>query len=117
MSQGRRLRAGRDVGAQLFRGLGDPTRLAILQALASGERRVTDLVDEVGTSQPNISAHLACLKDCGLVTDRPAGRAVYYRIATPRLLDLLRSAEALLDDVGQRILLCPKHASKPGRES
>ena len=112
-----RLRAGRDVGAQLFRGLGDPTRLAIVQTLAAGERRVTDLVDEIGTSQPNISAHLACLKDCGLVSDRPAGRAVYYRIATPHLLDLLRSAEALLDDVGQRIVLCPNYAARPGRNS
>lgn len=100
-------RAGLGVGAKLFRSLGDPTRLAIVQALSSGERRVTDLVAELGTSQPNVSGHLACLKDCGLVTDRPQGRAVYYSLAAPELFDVLRSAEALLESVGHDIALCP----------
>lgn len=45
--------------AKLFRGLADPTRLRILLALRDGERRVTDLVDTVGTSQSNVSTHLA----------------------------------------------------------
>ena len=93
----------------MFRGLGDPMRLAILQHLANGERRVTDLVGELGTSQPNVSGHLACLKDCGLVVDRPQGRAVYYSLATAELFDLLRSAEKLLAGVGHRIQLCPKY--------
>ena len=44
-------------------------RLAIIEILADGERRVTDLVDVLGSSQPNVSGHLACLKDCGLVAD------------------------------------------------
>lgn len=63
--------------AKLFRSLGDPIRLAILQILAGGERRVTELMAEVGTSQPNVSGHPASLKDCGLVLDRPQGRAGY----------------------------------------
>lgn len=95
------------LGAKLFRRLGDPTRLAILQILAAGERRVTDLVAELGTSQPNISGHLACLKDCGLVVDRPQGRAVYYSLASAELFDVLRAAEGLLASVGQKIALCP----------
>ena len=98
-----------NIGAKLFRGLGDPTRLAIVQALANGERRVTDLVAEIGTSQPNVSGHLACLKDCGLVTDRPQGRAVHYSLAVPELFDLLRSAEAVLESVGHEIQLCPSY--------
>jgi len=93
----------------LFRSLGDPTRLAIVQELAQGERRVTDLVGALGSSQPNISGHLACLKDCGLVTDRPQGRAVYYSLSSPELLDLLRSAEGLLESVGHDIALCPNY--------
>lgn len=100
----------RDLGARMFHGLGDGTRLAILQALASGERRVTDLVAEVGTSQSNISAHLACLKGCGLVTDRPEGRSTFYRIDTDRLFPLLETAERLLADVGHQVDLCPDHA-------
>lgn len=97
------------IGAKLFRSLGDPTRLAIVQVLAQGERRVTDLVGALGSSQPNISGHLACLKDCGLVTDRPQGRAVYYSLASPELLDLLRAAEGLLESVGHDIALCPNY--------
>ena len=98
-----------ELGAKLFRSLGDPTRLAILQTLAGGERRVTDLVAELGTSQPNVSGHLACLKDCGLVVDRPHGRAVYYALASPELFEVLRSAEVLLESVGHRIALCPNY--------
>lgn len=97
------------VGAKLFRSLGDPSRLAIVQLLAAGERRVTDLVAELGTSQPNVSGHLACLKDCGLVVDRPQGRAVYYSLASPDLLDVLRATDTLLASVGHQIRLCPNY--------
>lgn len=84
------------LAARLFRGLGDPTRLALLLALTDGEQRVADLVARVGTSQPNVSGHLACLKACGLVLDRPGERRqVFYRIADPAVYDLLRSAEKL----------------------
>jgi ArsR family transcriptional regulator len=98
------------LAAKLFRGLADPTRLAILLALQAGERRVTDLVAEVGGSQANISGHLACLKDCGLVTDRPQGRANLYRLARPELADLLRAAEQLLAGIGHRVDLFPGQA-------
>ena len=90
-------------------------RLAILQVLTGGERRVTDLVAELGTSQPNVSGHLACLKECGLVVDRPQGRAVYYSIATADLFDVLRSAETLLASVGHRIELCGNFQPGDGR--
>jgi ArsR family transcriptional regulator, cadmium/lead-responsive transcriptional repressor len=103
------------LGAKLFRGLGDPTRLAILRVLADGERRVTELVGELGTSQPNVSGHLACLKDCGLVVDRPQGRSVYYSLATADLFDVLRSAETLLASVGRTIDLCPNFERGDGR--
>lgn len=93
----------------MFRSLGDPNRLAILQVLAGGERRVTDLVRAVGTSQANVSGHLACLKDCGLVTYRSEGRAVYYALASPALFEVLRSTEVLLGSVGHRIRLCPRY--------
>lgn len=97
------------VAAKLFRGLGDPMRLAIVELLAGGERRVTDLVTELRSSQPNVSGHLACLKECGLVLDRPQGRAVVYRLAHPELFELLRSAEALLEATGVEIALCPNY--------
>lgn len=94
------------MAAQLFRGFGDPTRLAILSELLGGERRVVDLVETLGCSQSNVSGHLACLKECGLITDRPEGRSVHYRLATPAVVDLLRQAETLLAEIGQDVALC-----------
>ena len=98
-----------DVAAQMFRGLGDPTRLVILTELLAGERRVVDLVAAVGGSQSNVSGHLACLKECGLVLDRPEGRAVHYRLASPAVVDMLRQAEVLLGEIGENVALCRNH--------
>lgn len=95
--------------AKLFRGLGDPTRLSILLALQGGERRVVDLVAEVGAAQSTVSAHLACLKDCGLVEDRPEGRQVFYRIGLDGVSDLLRVAEQVLAETGVAVDLCPNY--------
>lgn len=97
------------LAAKLFRGFSDRTRLEILRRLAPGELRVTDLVKAIGGSQANVSGHLACLKDCGLVEDRPVGRQVYYRIATSEVVDLLSAAERLLAVHGWQIELCPNY--------
>lgn len=99
------------VASKLFRGFSDPTRLAILLELVSGERRVTDLVAAVGTSQGNVSGHLACLKQCGLVADRPEARQVFYRISSPPVLDVLRSVEVLLAVHGHEVDLCPNYVA------
>lgn len=66
-----------------------------------------ELVEVVGSSQPNVSNHLACLRDCGLVVDRPGPRRqVFYSIAHPELLDVLRAAEGLLARTGDDVRLC-----------
>lgn len=95
--------------AKLFRGFSDPTRLAILLALVDGEQRVKDLVESVGGSQGNISGHVACLKECGLIVDRHEGRQVFYRAAHTEIVDLLRSAERLLAATGEQIELCANY--------
>lgn len=92
--------------AKLFRGLGDPTRLAILQELRNGERRVADLVAVTGKSQPNVSLHIACLRDCGLVVGRAQGRETYYSFSTERMEDVLVAAQDVLDRSGVRICEC-----------
>lgn len=97
------------LAAKLFRGFADPTRLGILAELATGELRVVDLVERLGGSQGNVSGHLACLKDCGMVADRPEGRAVWYRIALPEVVDVLRAGEALLACAGVEVDLCPNY--------
>jgi DNA-binding transcriptional ArsR family regulator len=95
------------VAARLFHGLSDPTRLSILLELLDGEQRVTDLVAAVGSSQSNVSNHLACLRECGLVTDRPGERRqVFYSIAHPELRDVLWASERLLAKAGHDVTLC-----------
>ncbi|MFP5489245.1 MAG: ArsR/SmtB family transcription factor [Acidimicrobiia bacterium] len=95
--------------AKLFCGFGDQTRLAILTLLAAGEQRVGNIVEAVGGTQSNISGHLRCLKDCGLVVDQRTGREVRYRIADPDVVDVLRAAERLLARTGHQIDLCPSY--------
>lgn len=95
--------------ACLFKSLGDPTRLTIIQHLTLGEHRVVDLTDHLGLAQSTVSAHLACLRDCGLVVSRPKGRASMWSLAVPELLDLLRAAEVLLEVTGDSVTLCPTH--------
>ena len=97
------------LAAKLLRGFGDPTRLTILLALTEAEQRVTDLVARFGGSQANISGHVACLKDCGLVLDRPEGRQVFYRLSGSEVVDVLRAAEHVLARVGHDIDICPNY--------
>jgi DNA-binding transcriptional ArsR family regulator len=98
-------------GSALFRGLADPSRLAILLELRRGERRVVDLAAMLGLAQPTVSGHLACLRDCGLVTWRPVGRQSYYRLAVPELEALLRAAEQVLARTGDAVELCPNYGT------
>ncbi|MET9952793.1 metalloregulator ArsR/SmtB family transcription factor [Streptomyces sp. NPDC006339] len=100
----------------LFRSLGDPARLAILRRLAEGEARVTDLVTCVGLAQSTVSAHLSCLRECGLVVSRPVGRASLHSLAHPELLDLLAAAEQLLAATGEAVDLCPTYGTHPAAE-
>jgi DNA-binding transcriptional ArsR family regulator len=90
----------------LFRGLADPTRLAILQCLAGGEARVVDLTRRLALAQSTVSGHLACLRDCGLINARPEGRQMFYSIAQPELTSVLSAAERLLEATGRQVVLC-----------
>ncbi|WP_029214758.1 ArsR/SmtB family transcription factor [Kallotenue papyrolyticum] len=95
--------------AKFFHGLADTSRLALLEALRSGEKSVSELVADTGLSQPNASGHLACLKECGLVASRQEGRFVYYALADPRVEDVLRDAEGILADVAARVYACTRY--------
>jgi DNA-binding transcriptional ArsR family regulator len=64
----------------VFRALADPSRRAIYERLTRGEAAVKDLTARFEISQPAISQHLAALRRAGLVTERRAGRLVYYRV-------------------------------------
>ncbi len=103
------LRQSIELEAKLFRGLGDPSRLSILRTLEEGERSVSAIVEETGLSQPNVSAHLACLRECGLVSFRQEGRSVFYSLADKRLHDIFRVAEGILARVAERVYECTRY--------
>lgn len=104
-----------DAAVALFRSLSDENRLAIVRRLVAGEARVADLVEQLGLAQSTVSAHVACLRDCGLVEGRPEGRQIFYSLARPELLDLLRSAEDLLRATGSVVAICPTYGTEaPG---
>lgn len=94
--------------ACLFQGFSDPSRLAIVRHLALGEHRVVDLTAHLGLAQSTVSKHLACLKDCGLVTSRPEGRASMWSLNhLDTVMELLSAAERLLAATGDAVTLCP----------
>ena len=95
----------------LFHSLSDPTRLTIAARLASGEARVRDLVEGTGLAQSTVSAHVGCLRECGLITGRTEGRQTFYALARPELLDLLATAETLLAATGSKVALCPTYGT------
>lgn len=98
--------------ACLFHGFRDPSRIAILQHLFLGEQRVVDLTAHLGLAQSTVSQHLACLKDCGLVTSRPEGRASRFSLTHPAaLLELFAAAEELLELTGDSVTLCNNHGT------
>jgi DNA-binding transcriptional ArsR family regulator len=101
-----------EIAAALFHGFSERTRISILLSLLEGEKRVVDLIEELGGSQSNISGHLACLKDCGLVWDRPEGRQTFYGIASKEVVGVLRAAEKLLAVNGTAIEMCPRFGTK-----
>jgi ArsR family transcriptional regulator len=69
--------------AAVFKALGHPARLQIVEQLAGGERCVCELVDLVGSSWSTVSRHLAVLKTAGVLEDEKRGLQVYYRLALP----------------------------------
>ena len=97
----------------LFRSLADPTRLALVRRLALGEARVVDLMRELELPQSTVSTHLACLRDCQLVTGRAEGRQMFYSLTHPELISLLSSAEELLEVTGSAVALCPRWGDQP----
>lgn len=95
--------------AKLFRGFGDPSRLGILNALRNGPLNVGEIVEMTGLSQPNVSNHLGCLRDCGLVVARQEGRYVTYHLSDDRVGELLALAESLLADVARGVYECTRY--------
>jgi ArsR family transcriptional regulator, cadmium/lead-responsive transcriptional repressor len=108
--------ADTEARAVLLHGLGYRSRLALIELLAEGGKRVSDLTAASGLSQSNVSKHLACLWDCGLVERERRGREIHYRLVDG-LADLLRAADRVLERSGDRVQACPRYGRLVGRSA
>ncbi len=97
--------------AKLFRGFSDPSRLSILEALRDGPCTVGEVVEATALSQSNVSNHLGCLRDCGLVVSKQQGRYVYYQLSDQRVGLLLQTADELLADVARGVYECTRYGA------
>jgi DNA-binding transcriptional ArsR family regulator len=84
------------VKAQLFRVLGHPVRIRMLEILSDGERTVGELQAELNLDSSSTSQHLAALRQQGVLQSRRAGTSVYYSIRDPRVSQLLAVAKQIL---------------------
>ena len=89
-----------EVKATLFRVLGHPARVRILELLRDGERTVGALQAELGLDSGGTSQHLSALRRIGLVESRRDGTSVYYRVDDERVFDLLAAGR---DIVGRQL--------------
>lgn len=99
-----------EIRSRFFRVLGDPKRLKILEFLLDGEKSVGAIVDHLQASQGRVSNHLACLRWCGVVGTRRDGKFVYYRLADPRVRDVVRLADSIIGDNAAAIASCTRVA-------
>jgi len=93
----------------LFDRLADRARLSCLLTVRGHPHTVSEIVAVTWLSQPNVSKHLACLRDCGLVEASRSGRYVLYRLAHADIEHLLQAAEALVRAVGETVAVCPTY--------
>ncbi len=84
--------------AELFKTLGHPVRIKILQMLRNEERCVCELMEDIDIEQSNLSQHLGILKKQGLIDSRKDGQRVIYWIAYPSVKQLIVAAEQTLGE-------------------
>lgn len=105
-----------DLESRLFRGLADTSRLSILESILTGPATVSQIVKTTGLSQPNTSAHLSCLLECGLVRKKRQGREVFYRIAMKEAAEIIFLGRKILRNhakgIGQCAELCEKSSCR-----
>lgn len=80
-----------ELAAEVFRVMSSPMRLKIISALCNGEKNVTELLEEIATTQPNMSQHLNTLYQSGVLGKRREGVQIYYRITNDKVVTLCRA--------------------------
>jgi ArsR family transcriptional regulator len=82
--------------AELFRALGHPVRIRILELLAESPRPVSELLSAIGVEPSSLSQHLAVVKRCGLVESTRSGNSVTYRLTDQSVEAFLAAARVVL---------------------
>lgn len=82
--------------ADVFKAMGHPVRLGIIELLSKGELCVCDIREYVGGDVSNVSRHLSVLRQNGIVKDRKEGLKVFYRLEMPCAVDFTRCVEGVL---------------------
>ncbi len=95
--------------AKFFKGFADPTRLAILEYLNDGESQSSEIAEGLSQSKSNISNHLSCLLDCGLLRNRRDGRKIYYSIRIDKVREMLDDSDKALRQVYDEIAECIRY--------
>lgn len=90
-----------DVMNRLGRAMADPSRSRILLRLLDGPDYPAKLADELGLTRQNVSNHLTCLRDCGIVVTESEGRQTRYEIADPHLTRALTALVGVVLDVDE----------------
>ncbi len=80
-----------ELAAEVFRVMSAPMRLKIISCLCDGEKNVSQLLEEIDTTQPNMSQHLNTLYQSGVLGKRRDGVQIYYRIVNDRVVTLCRA--------------------------
>ena len=102
--------------AEVFKALGDPTRLRIIRMLASNPENtlcVADLANRLGSTQPAASQHIKVLKNVGILEANRVGFRVYYYVNTDNLVAYKASMDELFEMAFAR---CPKMGACEGHE-
>ena len=97
-----------EILVKFFKGLADPTRLRIIEALLQKDHSVTELVSRVGVPQSNVSNHLACLKWCGYITSRKQGTSIYYRITDDRIRKIMTLGREVVACHAENLYACTR---------
>lgn len=95
--------------AKLFKGFGDPSRLSILELLSDKPRGVSEIVEETKLTQPNVSMHLACLLDCGLVKKEKDGRNVSYQLSGKEVKEVIKTARKIISQHSKELFDCTRY--------
>jgi DNA-binding transcriptional ArsR family regulator len=97
------------VSVTAYAALAEPSRRRILDLLRGGERSVSELVGQVGLSQPGVSKHLRVLREAGIVEVRPDGRQRWYRLRAQPLAEVDRWLEPYRAHWSERLDALERH--------